>query len=88
MGITTPLPPSGKGHHTERAHVITTPHNGHKGGHPVRAQTHRGDFRIGLLPGEQYIHRLLATLDLFQQSRQILVSIRPHHKVHQLLLLQ
>ena len=88
LRVAAAFPPPGEGHHAEGAHVVAAPHDADEGGDPVAAQAHRCDVVVGLVAAQQHVHGLLAGAHLVQQLGKRAISIRAHHQVHELLLLQ
>ena len=86
--VTAALSAAGEGHHTERTHVVTTPHDADERRHAAFVQSDRADLCVGLLAGEQDVDGFLASFHLIHQIGEVAVGIRAHHQIHELLLLQ
>src|SRR5690606_14077239 len=65
LWITASLASTGKGHHTERAHIVATPHDGNERRYAIGIEAHRADVRIGLLARQQYIDGPRTFVDFF-----------------------
>src|SRR5690606_25616765 len=66
--IAASLTPAREGNHAERAHVVTSAHDGNERRYPVRVQAYRTDVSIGLFPRQEGVYCLLAVIDLGNQA--------------------